>query len=129
MQSGILTERFSLERMAALAPDDWRRKGPQFQSPRLEKNLALRDALMPIARRRGVSVGALAVAWTLAWPGVTAAIVGARSPEQVDGWISAADLALDVADLDEVARAIESTGAGTGPARPATSSGSSTRSC
>jgi aryl-alcohol dehydrogenase-like predicted oxidoreductase len=119
MQSGLLTERFSAERMATLAPDDWRRKGPQFQTPRLESNLALRDAMKPIAARRGVGVGALAVAWTLAFPGVSGAIVGARTPEQVDGWIGAAGLVLEPADLDAVAAAIETTGAGTGPRHPA----------
>jgi aryl-alcohol dehydrogenase-like predicted oxidoreductase len=64
----------------------------------------------------------VAVAWTLAWPGVTGAIVGARSPEQVDGWLPAATLALTPADLDEIAAAIEATGAGTGPARPGATS-------
>jgi aryl-alcohol dehydrogenase-like predicted oxidoreductase len=65
-----------------------------------------------------VGVGAIAVAWTLAWPGVTAAIVGARSPEQVDGWIGAAGVTLDASDMALVARAIERTGAGTGPLAP-----------
>jgi aryl-alcohol dehydrogenase-like predicted oxidoreductase len=119
MQSGLLTERFSAERVAALAPDDWRRKAPEFQPPKLQANLALRDALVPIARRRSVSVGAVAIAWTLAWPGVTGAIVGARSPEQVDGWIGAANLVLDDAELDAIAAALDTTGAGAGPARPA----------
>ena len=118
MQSGILTDRFSEGRVAELAPDDWRRKAPQFQPPRLQANLALRDALRPLASKRGVPVGALAVAWTLAWPGVSGAIVGARSPEQVDGWIAAASLALSAAELDEIAGILERTGAGTGPRRP-----------
>ena len=97
MQSGLLTDSFTEDRVATLAADDWRRKAPHFQAPNLQKNLALRDALRPVAARRGVSVGALAVAWTLAWPGVTGAIVGARSPEQVDGWIAASGLELDEA--------------------------------
>lgn len=118
MQSGLLTDTFTEERMASLPADDWRRKSPQFQPPNLAKNLALRDALRPLAARRGVSVGALAVAWTLAWPGVSGAIVGARSPEQVDGWIGASGLELEAGELDEVAAAIEKTGAGGGPARP-----------
>jgi aryl-alcohol dehydrogenase-like predicted oxidoreductase len=119
MQSGILTDGFSAERVAAFAEDDWRRKGPHFQEPNLSKNLALRDALRPIAQKHGVSISAVAVAWTLAWPGVTGAIVGARSPEQVDGWIAAASLSLDADDLATVASAIERTGAGSGPLRPA----------
>jgi aryl-alcohol dehydrogenase-like predicted oxidoreductase len=118
MQSGILTDRFSMDRVQSLAEDDWRRRAPEFQSPKLEKNIALRDALKPIAARYGVNVGAVAVAWTLAWPGVSGAIVGARSPEQVEGWVGAAGLTLTVADLDEIKAAIEASGAGAGPARP-----------
>jgi aryl-alcohol dehydrogenase-like predicted oxidoreductase len=118
MQSGLLTDRFDAARIAGLAPDDWRRKSPEFRPPRLERNLALRDALRPIARRRGSTVSALAVAWTLAWPGVTGAIVGARSARQVEGWIGAATLELAPEDLDEIAAAVERTRAGAGPTRP-----------
>jgi len=78
----------------------------------------LRDALLPIARRHETSVSSVAIAWTLSWPGVTAAIVGARSPQQVDGWIDAANLRPTPADLDEIARALRQTGAGTGPVTP-----------
>jgi aryl-alcohol dehydrogenase-like predicted oxidoreductase len=54
----------------------------------------------------------------IAWPGVTGAIVGARSPQQVDGWIGAATLELNAVDLEEIANAIAQTGAGTGPTMP-----------
>lgn len=120
MQSGILTDRFTTERVAAMADDDWRKRSPRFQAPELDKSLALRDAIRPIARRHGTTVAAVAVAWTLAWPGVTGAIVGARSPEQVDGWIAAARLELTDEDLAEIAAAIRRTGAGSGPAEPPT---------
>ncbi|MEU1388553.1 MULTISPECIES: aldo/keto reductase [unclassified Nonomuraea] len=60
----------------------------------------------------------MAIAWVLAWPGVTGAIVGARRPEQVDGWIGAGAVELTPADLAEIADAITASGAGTGPARP-----------
>ena len=119
MQSGILTDSFSAERVANLPADDWRRRSPRFQSPNLEKSLALRDALRPIAARRGSTVSAVSVAWVLAWPGVTGAITGARSPIQIDGWVSAATLELTADDLEEIAAAIERTGAGSGPVRPA----------
>jgi aryl-alcohol dehydrogenase-like predicted oxidoreductase len=118
MQSGILTDSFDAARVARLAPDDWRHRAPEFQAPNLDRNLALRDALRPVARRHGVSVSAVAIAWTLAWTGVTGAIVGARSAEQVDGWIGAASLDLSGADLDEIAAALARTGAGSGPLRP-----------
>jgi aryl-alcohol dehydrogenase-like predicted oxidoreductase len=118
MQSGLLTESFDASRMERLAADDWRRRAVEFQPPNLGRNLALRDALRPVAARHGVSVSAVAVAWTLAWTGVSGAIVGARSPEQVDGWIAAASLRLDAGDLDAIGAAAERTGAGAGPTRP-----------
>ena len=52
----------------------------------------------------------MAVAWTLAFPGVTGAIVGARSPRQVDGWRPAATLELKDDDLADIAAAIQATG-------------------
>ncbi len=118
MQSGLLTDDFSAERVARLAPDDWRRRSPNFQPPALGRNLALRDALRPVAARHGVTISAVAVAWTLAWPGVTGAIVGARNAAQVDGWILAGPLLLTPQDLDEIGRAIANTGAGSGPVHP-----------
>lgn len=117
MQSGLLTGAFTAERVAALPADDWRRSGPEFTT-NLDRNLALTSALEPVAQRHGVSLGAVAVAWTLAWPGVTGAIVGARRPEQIDGWIAANDLTLTAEDLTEIAEAITRTGAGEGPTRP-----------
>jgi aryl-alcohol dehydrogenase-like predicted oxidoreductase len=121
MQSGLLAGTFSLARAAGLGDDDWRSRSPDFTGERLRRNLALAEALRPVAKRHGTTVAAVAVAWTLAWPGVTAAIVGARVPAQVDGWVGAAALQLSDGDLDEIAAAIERTGAGTGPARPGAS--------
>jgi aryl-alcohol dehydrogenase-like predicted oxidoreductase len=128
MQSGLLTDTFTADRMQALAADDWRRGAPDFQQPRLRRNLLLRDALRPIARRHATTVSSIAVAWTLAWPGVTGAIVGARTPEQVDGWVGAASIALSAEDLDEIDAAIEQTGAGAGPLRNVRSTAAPARS-
>jgi aryl-alcohol dehydrogenase-like predicted oxidoreductase len=118
MASGLLTEKWTTDRVRSLAPDDWRRRSPDFLFPSVERSLALRDALQPIAARRGATIEAVAVAWTLAWRGVTGAIVGARSPRQVDGWIGAATLDLARDELDEIARAVDRTGAGEGPSHP-----------
>jgi aryl-alcohol dehydrogenase-like predicted oxidoreductase len=119
MRAGLLTDGFSRARVAAMEPGDWRLDNPDFQEPRLSRNLELRDALRPIAERHGTTIAAIAIAWTLAWPGITGAIVGSRSPEQIDGWIGAAELRLTPADLAEIERAIESLGVGSGPIRPA----------
>jgi aryl-alcohol dehydrogenase-like predicted oxidoreductase len=118
MQSGLLTGAFTRERAAKLPEDDWRSRSADFTGEGLERNLRLAAALEPVAERHGATPAAVSVAWTLAWRGVTGAIVGARSPEQVDGWLPAASLELTAADLDEVAEAIRTTGAGSGPERP-----------
>jgi len=124
MQSGILTDAFTADRMSKLAADDWRKRGPEFQEPKLSRNLALRDALKPIAARHGVSVSSVAVAWTLSWPGLSGAIVGARTPAQIDGWIQAATLQLTENDLAEISAEITKTQAGSGPAQPPISAAS-----
>ena len=118
MQVGLLTDAFTRASLESLAPEDWRHRHQEFQSPRLERNLALRDALRPLAEERSTTVGAIAVAWTLSWPQVTGAIVGARTTEQVNGWIEGATVQLSERDLDVIATAIVESGAGSGPARP-----------
>jgi aryl-alcohol dehydrogenase-like predicted oxidoreductase len=116
MASGLLTGAFTAARAAALEPGDWRAGNPDFTEPALSANLALAEALRPVAERHGVTPGAVAVAWTLAFPAVTGAIVGARSAGQVDGWLPAATLELKDDDLSDIAAAIRATGAGTGDA-------------
>jgi len=118
MQSGLLTGAFTPERAAALPSNDWRSRNPEFNGANLRRNLALVEALRPLANRHCVSVGVIAIAWALAWPGITAAIVGARNPRQVDGWLAAATLELSNEELKEIAAAIEATGAGSGPVFP-----------
>ncbi len=116
LQSGLLTGAFSAERAASLPADDWRTAHADFTTG-LAANLRLAEALEPIAARRGVPVAHVAIAWVLAWPGITGAIVGARKSAQVDGWIGAESLELTPDDLDEIAAAITESGAGTGPAK------------
>jgi aryl-alcohol dehydrogenase-like predicted oxidoreductase len=115
MLSGLLSGAFTRERAAALPPDDWRSRAVNFRGEALERNLALVETLRTVAERHRVGIGAVAIAWTLAWRGVTGAIVGARNPGQVDGWIGAAALELGAADLEEITAAIRRTGAGSGP--------------
>jgi aryl-alcohol dehydrogenase-like predicted oxidoreductase len=119
MASGLLTGAFTAERAAHLEPGDWRAGHPDFTGRALSANLALAEALRPVAERHEVTPAAVAIAWTLAFPEVTGAIVGARRPGQVDGWLPAATLELKEDDLADIAAAVHATGAGTGPAAPA----------
>ena len=119
MEIGLLTGRFDAAAVRSVPAGDYRRQHPEFQEPAVSRNLALVERLRPVARRLGCSLAELAVAWTLARPGVTAAIAGGRRPEQLGGWIHAPRVQLSKSDLDEIAAAIAATGAGSGPARPA----------
>jgi aryl-alcohol dehydrogenase-like predicted oxidoreductase len=103
LASGRLTGNFGPERIERLAPDDWRRNEPAFQEPQLGRTLQFVERLRPIAERLGCTVASLAIAWALAIPGVTGAIVGARRPSQVDDWLPAGDLELP----DDVIRELE----------------------
>jgi len=99
MASGLLTGAMTRERVAAFAPDDWRRRSPRFQEPDLSRNLRIADVLRDIGATHGRSAGEVAIAWTLRLPAVTGAIVGARNRSQVDGIIGAADLRLTDAEI------------------------------
>lgn len=85
MVSGLLTGKMTAERVASLPADDWRKRATEFNEPRLSHNLRLVDLLREIGRAHGVAPGVVAVAWTLHHPAITAAIVGGRSAEQVEG--------------------------------------------
>jgi len=99
MASGLLTGTWSAARFAALPADDWRKdKNPLFQEPRFSTHLAFVEQLRPLAARRGVTVGALALAWVLGHEAVTAAIVGARRPGQLAELSAASTLTLSAAE-------------------------------
>ncbi|MHB1699227.1 MAG: aldo/keto reductase [Acidobacteriaceae bacterium] len=107
MQSGLLTGKMTAERIAGLAPDDWRRKAPDFNEPRLSRNLQLVEVLREIGAKHGRSPGEVAIAWTLRLPAVTGAIVGGRNAGQVEGVIGAADFRLNEEEIAQVQAFIE----------------------
>jgi aryl-alcohol dehydrogenase-like predicted oxidoreductase len=102
MQRGLLTGRFSHERLAALAPDDHRRRMPEFQEPAFSASLELVGGLQEIAERHGRIVAQLAISWVLRRPEVTAAIVGARRPSQITETVGASDWNLGKKDIIEI---------------------------
>ncbi len=102
MGSGLLTGRMTRERIATMPDDDWRKHDHRFQEPELSRNLELVDRLAAVAERHDTTPGAVAVAWTLENPAVDGAIVGFRSPDQVDPILAAASLEFSEVDLDEI---------------------------
>jgi aryl-alcohol dehydrogenase-like predicted oxidoreductase len=108
MQSGLLAGSMTKERVAKFPADDFRHATPEFQEPRLSKNLAFAALLGRIGARHGGPAGQVAVAWALRHPAVTAAIVGFRRPSQVLGLVGAADLLLSDEEVREIEAAIPS---------------------
>jgi len=108
MACGLLSGGMTRERVARLPPDDWRRKDAEFREPRLSRNLALAKLLGEIGAPHGRSAAEVAIAWTLRNPAVTAAIVGARSARQVDGWIHALDFRLADTEIRAVSEFVRS---------------------
>jgi aryl-alcohol dehydrogenase-like predicted oxidoreductase len=94
MASGLLTGKMTAERIAKMPEDDWRRRAPQFKEPKLSRNLKLVELLRQIGEAHKVQPGVVAIAWTLHNPAITAAIVGARRADQVDGVLPAATFRL-----------------------------------
>jgi aryl-alcohol dehydrogenase-like predicted oxidoreductase len=104
MMSGLLSGRMTQERISNFPEDDWRKNNPEFQEPRLYRNLWLAELLKNIGRHHGLSAGEIAIAWTLRLSTVTGAIVGGRSPDQVEGIVGAANFRLSQDEIDGIDR-------------------------
>jgi aryl-alcohol dehydrogenase-like predicted oxidoreductase len=68
-----------------------------------EKTFRALDAFTAAAVARGVEPAALAIAWVLSDPQVTAVVVGPRRPEHLVSALAALELRLDPAERDELA--------------------------
>ena len=102
MVSGLLTGKMTAERVKEMPADDWRKRSPNFNEPKLTRNLKLAELLREIGDTHNVEPGVVAIAWTLRHPAITAAIVGARQPDQVDGILPAATFRLSPREIDRI---------------------------
>ncbi len=108
MQTGLLTGKYTKERVTSLPDDDWRKdRSPHFQEPALSANLELVEGLRPIAERNGRTLPQLAIAWVLRRPEITAAIVGSRRPEQIEETAPAGDWVLSEEEIAEIDTLLE----------------------
>ena len=103
LQSGLLAGSMTRERITGLPDDDWRKtRSPDFQEPRLSRNLALVEGFRRIGERHGVTPAIVAIAWTLRQPTITGAIVGARRPSQIASLADAATFRLGDEEIAEI---------------------------
>ncbi len=99
MQKALFTGKVTREWVKNLPHDDHRREDPHFQEPKLSANLELVEGLRSMAQKSGRTVGQLAIAWVLRRPEVTAAIVGARRPSQIEETVLAGEWVLSKEDI------------------------------
>ena len=102
MQAGLLTGKFTAERAANLPENDWRKRSPFFQEPELTENLRVVERLRPIAERQKITVAQLSLAWVLRLPAMTAAIAGARGPQQIQETVCAGEIILPSDAVEEI---------------------------
>jgi aryl-alcohol dehydrogenase-like predicted oxidoreductase len=102
MQRGLLTGKFNAERLASLAADDHRRRHRDFQEPQFSATMELVEGLQKIAERNGRTCAQLALSWVLRRPEVTAAIAGARRPDQIIETAPVSDWDLGEEDIEEI---------------------------
>jgi len=107
MMSGLLTGSMSAERVANMPENDWRKRNPEFQEPRLSRNLQLAHLLQEIGYPHGRSTAEVAIAWVLHNPAVTGAIVGGRKPQQIDEVIGAAEFRLSESELAQIEKFLQ----------------------
>ena len=102
MQAGLLTGKFTKERAAGLPESDWRSKHPFFMEPQLSVNLKAIDQLRKIANEKKISLSQLSLAWVLRNKEVTSAIVGARSPQQIEETAKAGDMSMTKTEVEAI---------------------------
>jgi aryl-alcohol dehydrogenase-like predicted oxidoreductase len=102
MASGLLTGAMTRERAAALPPDDFRSRNPEFKEPRLSKNIELVERLRKVGVRHDRGPGEVAIAWVLRHSAITGAIVGARNAKQAGSVMRAGELQLSQEEITEI---------------------------
>lgn len=102
LQKGLLTGKITPEYIASMGKDDHRRRDPMFNEPAFSGISEKIEALKKIAAQNKITLAQLAVAWLLRRPELTAAIVGARRPEQIKQTIPAAEVALSEKTILEI---------------------------
>jgi aryl-alcohol dehydrogenase-like predicted oxidoreductase len=94
---GLLTGRHSKGKQA-----DTHRSGGRPQHFSDERKLDVVEQLIPLAEKAGLPMTHLAMAFAIAHPGVTSAIIGPRTMEQLDDLLASADVTLDDEILDRI---------------------------
>jgi len=100
LAQGLVSGKFSMDNR----PTDNRAGNHLFKDPTYGLGLDAVKQMEPIAQKYGASTLQVALAWLIAQPGVTSPIVGARTPEQIQGAAKAAEIQLEQSDIEAIGR-------------------------
>jgi aryl-alcohol dehydrogenase-like predicted oxidoreductase len=103
LAGGVLSGKYTRQNASTMTAD----RGERVTSALTERNYAIIDELIRIARDVSSTPAAVALAWVQTRPGVTSTIIGARRLDQLDQNLSALDVKLDAsqsAALDRVSK-------------------------
>jgi aryl-alcohol dehydrogenase-like predicted oxidoreductase len=100
LTSGLLSGNYTYD--TKFDASDWRSRNAAHTGEGLRKNVDRVEKLKVVASRYGITVPQLAVAYVLAHPAMTSAIVGVRKPDHITGVLPAIDVTLDEAALAEI---------------------------
>lgn len=110
LAKGMLTGRYRKDQ----APPESLRVRVFPQQMRDARNLDAVERLIPVAEQAGLSLTHMAIAFVMTHPGVTAAILGPRTMQQLDDLLAGAEVVLDDEVLDRIDEVV-APGTNTGP--------------
>jgi len=100
LQRGLLTGKIKPDYL--FSEGDSRPSTPHFSLENIIRTNAFLDDIRPFAKEKGISLSQLVIRWTIQQPGVTAALVGARNPEQVEDNAGALNFELSQEEMDSI---------------------------
>ena len=100
LTSGLLSGNYTYD--TKFSDDDWRSRNAAHTGEDLRKNVDRVEKLKVIASQYGITMPQLAIAYDLAHPALTSAIVGVRKPSHILSVLPAIDVTLDEATLAEI---------------------------
>ncbi len=103
LEQGLLTGKITME--TEFKSGDLRKKQFWFQPENRKKVLDALEKIKPIAKERNVTLAQLVINWTFSQPGITSAIVGARTPEQVEENAGAVNFKLSQEEIQKISEA------------------------
>jgi aryl-alcohol dehydrogenase-like predicted oxidoreductase len=105
LQRGLLTGKITPD--YPFAPGDSRPETPHFKINNLIRTNKFLDEIRPLAEEKGATLSQLVIAWTLCQPGITVALVGARTEEQVKQNAAAMEVALSDEEMDVISQKLD----------------------